>query len=78
VRNNGAINAAVPATAVGVQSGQTVYIQTIQVLNTVGGGATAFNFPSHTVGGPGNITWTVTIVDGDADVDQATATTRVR
>jgi len=79
VRNNGAINGSAPATVVGVQGGQQVYVQTIQVLDPPGGGATTFtNFPPFTVRNPGNITWTATVVDGDADVDQATDTTRVR
>ena len=78
VRNNGVINLEVPATLVGVQDGQTVYGQTISVSDAPGGGASAFAFPPRIVGAGGNITWTVTIVDGDADVEQATATTRVR
>ncbi len=78
VRNNGAVDAQRPATVVGVQGGVQVYNETIQVSDALGGGATTFNFPSFDVAGGGNITWTATIVDDDADVDQATATTRVR
>jgi hypothetical protein len=78
VRNNGAVNGSRPATVVGVRNNVQVYSETRQVSDAVGGGSTAFNFTSFPVTVPGNITWTATIADDNPDVDQATATTRVR
>jgi hypothetical protein len=78
VRNNGTVNGSRPATVVGVRNNVQVYSETVQVSDAVGGGSTAFNFPSYQVTVAGNITWTATIADDNPDVDQATATTRVR
>ena len=78
VRNNGTVVGSRPATVVGVRNNEQVYSETRQVSDAVGGGSTAFNFTSFPVTVPGNITWTATIADDNPDVDQATATTRVR
>jgi mono/diheme cytochrome c family protein len=84
VRNTGTAN--VPAggysaTLVGARNGQTVYKQTSQASDPPGDGATTFtSFPAYRPTTAGDIAWTVTVLDGDADAgnDRATATTRVR
>jgi hypothetical protein len=76
VRNSGAVNAPAPATVVGVQSGVQVYRKTINVTAPVGRQATA-TFPSYTPTVAGDIVWTVTIDDGDVDIDTSSAMTKV-
>ena len=79
VRNNGTVNGSRPATVVGVKNNVQVYNETVQVSDAPGGKVTSFNFPaSSAITTAGTITWTATIADDNPDVDQATATTRVR
>jgi hypothetical protein len=78
VFNEGTGTGTTPATLVGMQNGQQVYSETIDVSAPPGGAPAKFSFPSYTPTGVGDITWTVTIEDNDADVDQATAVTMVR
>ena len=78
VKNNGVTEGNAPATVVGMQNGLEVYNQTLTVSDPTGNGRSKFDFPSFTPTVPGDITWTVTIDDGDPDIDKATATTRVQ
>ena len=66
-----------PATLIGMQNGAQVYSQTIDV-SVPPGETVMFKFPSFKPTALGDITWTVTIEDNDADIDQATAVTTVR
>jgi hypothetical protein len=66
-----------PATLVGMQNGQQVYSETINI-SVPPGETVLFKFPSFKPTAKGDITWTVTIEDNDADIDQATAVTIVR
>jgi hypothetical protein len=53
-----------------------VYKQTI-TASVPGGREAAFSFPSYRPTRNGTITWTVTVADGNSDVDSAGATTAV-
>jgi Thrombospondin type 3 repeat len=75
VRSNGS-NAPVPARVIGVQNGAQVYDQTVNVSAPMGR-QVSVTFPSYTPTTAGDIQWTVTIVDGNPDVDVATAVTKV-
>lgn len=77
VFNEGTGTGTSSATLVGMQNGGEVYNQTIDVSAPPGGTAN-FTFPNFKPMELGDITWTVTINDNDADVDQATAVTTVR
>jgi hypothetical protein len=76
-KNNGTVNAPVPATIIGVQNGVEVYNQTMNV-SAAPRKTAKVTFPSFTPTSTGNIDWTLTINDGDADVDSATAVTAVK
>jgi hypothetical protein len=76
VQNNGATNVPAPATIVGVQNTVEVYRETKNVSAPLGGGK-GTKFPSFNPTGTGNITWTATLTDGNADNDTATAVTTV-
>ncbi|GFE58608.1 choice-of-anchor D domain-containing protein [Geobacter sp. AOG1] len=65
------------ATLVGMQNGNQVYSETINV-SVPPAETVMFKFPPFRPTVLGDITWTVTVVDNDADVDQATAVTTVR
>ncbi len=78
VRNNSAVNVPGTATLIGTQAGGQVYSQTITVRDPPAAGVTTFAFPAYRPTATGNITWIVTIADGNPDLDQATATTNVR
>lgn len=65
------------ATLVGVQNSVQVYSQTVPLNNIAAGATFSFNFLPYTPTVIGNINWTVTVSDQDADVDQATAVTKV-
>ncbi|MDH3805090.1 MAG: PKD domain-containing protein, partial [Gammaproteobacteria bacterium] len=77
VRNAGAVEDEAPATVVGIQNGIEVYNRTLTVSDSSGNGRTRFDFPSLRPGDAGDILWTVTLVDGDPDIDRAVATTTV-
>jgi hypothetical protein len=51
---------------------------TMEVSDPVGDGRTRFDFPPYTPTAAGDILWTVTIDDDDADDDTAMATTLVQ
>jgi hypothetical protein len=76
VQNNGATNVPAPATIVGVQNTVEVYRETKNVSAPLGGGK-GTKFPSFNPTSTGNITWTATLTDGNADNDTATAVTTV-
>jgi PKD repeat protein len=79
VRNGGTINSQTkPATVTGVQNGDQVYNEMLPVSDPVGDGRTRFDFPPYTPTAAGDILWTVTIDDDDADDDTAMATTLVQ
>lgn len=78
VINRSTVSASVPATVVGVRNGVTIYSQTLQVSDPPGGLSTRVTFPAYTPTVAGNITWTATLQDENADVDSATRTTTVR
>jgi hypothetical protein len=65
------------ATVVGVQDGSVVYTESMMVSDFVDDEPTMYMFPSYDPAGIGEISWMVTIVDGDPDEDTATATTLV-
>lgn len=69
------------ATLVGTLGNTEVYRVTLAPITDVPGGpATSWDFPPHTPGPgspTGTIDWVVTVEDGNADTDRATATTRV-
>ncbi|MFQ5804173.1 MAG: choice-of-anchor D domain-containing protein [Candidatus Methylomirabilales bacterium] len=77
VKNGGSIDEQRIATVTGMQGGQMVYNQTMDVSDPVGDGRTRFNFPAYTPTASGDIMWTATITDDDPDVDSAMAVTRV-
>ena len=77
VRNNGIVNGSAIATVVGVQGGSEIYRESLQVSDNVGGGHTTFEFRTFVPTAAGDITWTATIADQDADVDQATAVSTI-
>lgn len=78
VRNRGTLDAAMPATVVGVLNGVTVYEQTLLVNAPVGGAITTFAFPAYTPTTAGTVNWTATIQDLDPDLDRLNRITRVR
>jgi PKD repeat protein len=78
IQNNGNIDAPGTATVTGVQGGVEVFSETKEVFDGVGNGKTTFDFGPYTPGATGQIVWTVTVEDGDADPDEDTATTNVR
>ncbi len=73
----GTVNGQGMATVVGVQNGVEVYNQTISIADMVGGGHSRFRLPSYLPVAPGEIVWTVTLSDDDADMDTGTASTRI-
>ena len=78
VKNNGIVEEPGMATVVGVQDVEEVYNLTMQVSDKVSGGGTTHFFPEYTPKVLGDIMWTATIDDDDADVDEATALTVVK
>lgn len=78
VFNAGAVPGTAPATLTGMQNGVQVYQETINVTAPPGGEPVMYRFPNYEPAALGDITWTVTIEDNDADIDQATAVTVVR
>jgi hypothetical protein len=81
VQNNGSIVASGAVTVVGVQGGAQIYKQTLQVTNLPkkyqSGYKKTLSFPSYKPVATGTISWTATVIDGDADTDQKTASTSV-
>ncbi len=78
VSNEGTVEGSVPATVSGVRADNVlVYEETLDVWDDIGGWPSAFPFPDYVPEAAGNITWTVTLDDGDPDIDEATAITRV-
>jgi hypothetical protein len=77
VVNGGAIAGTASATVVGVQNAVEVYNVTLPVTAPVDGDRVKYNFPSYTPTETGDIQWTATLADGDPDVDEAAATTKV-
>jgi hypothetical protein len=77
VINPGTVFGTANARIVGVQNSSTVYDETIPVTTSAKTHKLKIIFPLYTPTATGDIVWTVTIADGDPDVDQATATTRV-
>ena len=77
VFNEGTGTGTSQATLVGMQNGDQVYSQTIDV-SPPPGETVMYRFPSYAPTALGDITWTVDVVDNDADVDEATAVTTVR
>ncbi|MGA8893611.1 MAG: choice-of-anchor D domain-containing protein [Anaeromyxobacteraceae bacterium] len=77
-KNAGQVDGSAPARLVALLGGATVYDRSIVVTLPKGEDGT-FPFPSLTVPATasGTIAWTVTIADGDPDVDRATARTRI-
>jgi len=65
------------ATVTAEQSGQIVYSQTLAVSASTDGSRTTYNFPSYTPTAIGDILWTASIADDNADVDVVTAVTKV-
>jgi hypothetical protein len=78
VENNGTVLGQAIATVVGVQEGFEVYRLRLNVFDDIGKGRTSFSFGSYTPISVGDIIWTVTIADGDPDIDQETAVTSVK
>lgn len=78
VKNNGTGAAHGTLTVFG-QQGSTQFVhQVVQVSDPLGGGAMKIPLQSYVATTTGEIHWTATLVDGDPDLDQATATTVVQ
>ncbi len=77
-RNAGTVDGSAPARLVADLGGVRVYDQTITVTLPHGEDG-SFPFPAYAVArnASGTLRWTVTIDDGDPDVDRATARTRL-
>lgn len=75
--NQGSSTETASATLSGMQNGDQIYSKTINV-SVPPDETVMFRFPSYKPTDKGDITWTVTIDDNDADLDQAEATTIVR
>ena len=78
VENNGSILGQALATVVGEQKGVEVYRRSQYVFDDTSRGTTTFSFLAYTPTAKDTIAWTVTIADGNADDDRATATTVVK
>jgi hypothetical protein len=78
VENMGSVAGQAFANVVGRMNGVEVYGWRQNVFDDLGRGSTTFTFPSYTPTAKGTIDWTVTIDDGDPDMDFATATTVVK
>ncbi|MFZ2950106.1 MAG: choice-of-anchor D domain-containing protein [Desulfuromonadaceae bacterium] len=76
VFTEGAVPGTASATLIGMQNGVQVYKETINVTASPGI-PVMFKFPEFVPASLGDIAWTVIIEDSDADVDQATAVTKV-
>ena len=76
VANGGTVNGSADATVEGMQNGGVVSNKIVSVDDPTGNGRTTWVFPDYVPAVSGDITWTVTIFDGDPDLDVATATTR--
>jgi PKD repeat protein len=63
-----------PATLVGTQNGAEVYKETVMVSAAAGERASVA-FPSYSPQAGGEITWELTVMDDDTDVDTASAST---
>lgn len=78
VINRSTVNQPATATLIGTQNGATVYSETRAASDVPGGGDTAVAFPSFVPTQAGTVSWTLTLADGNPDIDSATATTNVR
>lgn len=77
VKNRGMVDEPRPATVDGVQNGVQIYSETMMVSAPLGGEERRFDFRPYIPTQSGNIVWLATIDDDNADVDEATRTTRV-
>ncbi len=77
IKNNGNTDEPRQATVTAEQSGQVVYSETLTVSATTDGSRTTFRFPGYTPTAIGDILWTASIADDNADVDVVTAVTKV-
>jgi hypothetical protein len=78
VSNEGMLTGSAAAWVTGVRSDSVeVYRETMEVADDIGGAPQSFDFPVYVPEAAGDITWTVTLDDGNPDVDETTATTRV-
>ena len=83
VKNSGTVEGTALATIIGMQNGVEVYRQALTVTDAVGNGRTTYDdssvpaIPSFVPTATGDILWLVTLVDGDPDIDEITAVTRV-
>lgn len=78
VENMGSVTGQAFANVVGRMNGVEVYGWRQNVFDDLGKGSTTFTFPSYVSTAVGTIDWTVTIDDGNPDLDFATATTVVK
>lgn len=77
VKNEGLVEGEGMATLIGLQNGVEVYNITTLVSDDMGGGHTRYFFPSYFPVSTGDITWTLTISDGDPDTDETMEITEV-
>jgi hypothetical protein len=83
VKNEGTVEGSALATITGMQNEVEVYNETLTVTDVVGNGRTTYNDASVPAIPPfvptvaGDILWTVTMVDGDPDMDEIMAVTIV-
>lgn len=75
--NAGTLSGSVTIEVVAVQNGVEVYRSSLPVFSAVGDAVVYAGF-GFTPRSKGVVTWTVTVTDGDSDVDVATADTVVR
>lgn len=77
IRNNGTVNGTATLRIVGQRGAERVYDVVLPVADPIGSGATTIDFPSYVPTTAGDILWAATLADGDPDLDEVTATTRV-
>ncbi len=76
--NHGTVDEPRTATLVGEQDGVEVYREELEISDDPGDDETTkVRFPRYEPEAPGQIVWTLSIDDGDADLDMALAITRV-
>ncbi len=77
IRTSGRTDGQGTATVVGLQNGAEVYRVTLTVSSGNSRRTRSYTFPTYLPTASGVITWTATLIDGNADDDTATAVTQV-
>jgi hypothetical protein len=77
IKNYGNTDEPRQATVTAEQSGLVVYSETLAVSASTDGSRTTYKFPGYTPTAIGDILWTASIADDNADIDVVTAVTKV-